>query len=212
MKRGHLIVAAVAIGVTGAAAVRLRAGQRPADYAPECCRTSSPNESAGLCPWRSQTADRLSLFPGSNRSEQKLLALSDLRPEILRRLGHGAVTDGNALYIYRVYEGSQEVGVVLVQRAPGQFGAIEYVLGMTRDGHVRGLRIQSQREPDTIAAAITSPKWLGAFAGKTANDGFSIGADLPEVPAGARPTATALASSVRRLVVEATVGEARGRG
>jgi len=211
MKRPAILAAAVIVGMAAIAA-KMRSAPPPVEDPAQCCRESVPLESAGLCPWRDQQTDREVFFPGADHTEQRLLALSDLRPEILARLGKGGVTDGNALYIYRIFTGTKEDGVVLVQRAPGQYGAIEYVIGMSTAGRLIGLRIQSQREPDRIAKAIAGPAWLGAFAGKTASDGFKVGGDLPDVTSDARQTATALAESVRRLVIETTVGQAHGRG
>ena len=215
MTRITLIAAAALVVVTVVIARQFGGGvadRATGETVTPAAGTRGPEiESAGLCPWRSPVEDREALFPGADRAEQHLLILSDLRLEVLRHLGPGAVIDANGIYSYRVFRGNERVGTVFTQRVRGEYGALEYVLAMGRDGRIAGLRLQSLREPDATARALESPTWRQAFVGKTMDSPLRLGLDLPQVPTAARPTTEALLVSLRRLVAEATVAQARGR-
>lgn len=136
------------------------------------------------------------------------LLLGALRLEILKRLGPGATLRESALDAHRVQRANgTPAGTVLVRRAPGEYGAIELVVGVDPVGRVAGVRVQREREPPPVAAALTSPRWLGALRGKTAGDPWRIGNDVPAVPPAARPSADALAGTVRALLIEFAVAE-----
>ena len=136
------------------------------------------------------------------------LLLGALRLEILKRLGPGSTLRESALDAHRVRRANGTLaGTVLVRRAPGEYGAIELVGGVDPAGRVTGVRVQRQREPQPTAAVLTSPRWLGALRGKTASDAWCIGGDVPAVPPAARPSADALAATVRALLIEFAVAE-----
>ena len=91
------------------------------------------------------------------------------------------------------------MGAILVKRVKGEHGGIELVMGIDSQGRVCGVLIQSQREPETVAQAITN--WLPHFVGKTAESALQPAGDLPEVPPEARATANAIAEGVRRGLI-----------
>jgi hypothetical protein len=168
-------------------------------------------DSPGLCPWRSPKDDMRAFFPGADHYVQHLLILSDLRMDVLHRLGPGGLMDANGMYCYRIFHGTRQVGSVLAQRAPGEYGAVEYVAAMLPNGRIAGIRIQRLREPDATAHAIRAPRWLHAFVGKNGADAFRLGADLPRTPEIAQKTAVSLADSIRRLTIEFDVAQEHGR-
>jgi hypothetical protein len=95
----------------------------------------------------------------------------------------------------------------------GEHGGIEVVTAVDVDGVIRGIAIQSQREPEPIAREITAANWLGAFAGRDAKSSFRLGQDLPDVAVPARVSAQAIAEGVRSLLVLLAVAEgAREKG
>src|SRR5206468_125458 len=102
---------------------------------------------------------------------------------------------------YRVVNGAATLGTVLVRRVKGEFGAIELVLAVKPDGRVRGFRLQRQREPEAVAAVLTSPRWLAAFQGKSADSPLRVGEELPAVPPQARTSAAAIAEGVRAALI-----------
>jgi hypothetical protein len=109
--------------------------------------------------------------------------------------------------VYRAYQNERAVGSILTRRVKGEFGGIELVLAIDTNRNVRGVRLQRLREPELIANALQDGKWLSAFAGKGAEDPWSIGKDIPDVPAEARGSAGAVVEGVRSLLVSLTVAE-----
>jgi hypothetical protein len=106
-------------------------------------------------------------------------------------------TDENPLRVFRVQRGNQNVGSVLVCRVKGEHGGIELVIGIETNGVLRALTVQSQREPEMVARAVTNAAWLGSFAGKDHKSRFRLGDDLPDVRAEAHASAEAIADGVR---------------
>jgi hypothetical protein len=168
-------------------------------------------ESAPLCPWREPERDLQRFFPGATGSHEELRILSHLRVALIHDLGRPLTAEELLLRPYRVLRGSERLGTVLVRRVKGEFGAIELVLAVTPDGRVRGLRLQRQREPTSIAAALTAPGWLGAFEGKTADSPLQPGEDLPRVSDTTRTSAVAVAEGVRSLLILLRAAEKQGR-
>ena len=195
-----LIVAAIALfrspSADGPALETVDLTARPSAFAP------------ALVPWREPERDLAPLFPGTSGYRTETLLLGALRLEILRRLGPNSTLRESALDAHRVRRANGTLaGTVLVRRAPGEYGAIELVVGVDPAGRVAGVRVQRQREPQPTAAILTSARWLGALRGKTAADAWRVGDDVLAVPPAARPSADALAAAVRALLVEFAVAE-----
>jgi hypothetical protein len=165
----------------------------------------------GLVPWRDPTGDLAQFFPGATGYRAETRILSHLRVALARELGHPPSGDDLLLRFYRVLRGSRPVGSILVRRVKGEFGAIELVLAVTPAARVRGMRLQRQREPAPVAAALQRPAWRAAFAGKTADSPWRVGEDLPPVPPAARRSAQAIADGARMALVLLRAAETRGR-
>ena len=160
-----------------------------------------------VCPWREPQRDLSVLFPPATNYVMEARILSRMTVAIERRLGRHMATDENPLRLYRVHHEDQWPGSVLVMRVKAEHGAIEIVTGMETNGAVRGVLIQSQREPEAVASVITGSKFLSAFAGKTAASPLRLGEDLPEVPPEARVSAQAVANGVRSQLVVLSFAE-----
>jgi hypothetical protein len=158
-------------------------------------------QSAPLCPWREPTADLRSFFPSATRYEAETHILSGLRIQLSQLLGRAPTGDENALHIYRIYDLQTPLGMVLTQRVKGAYGAIELVLGVDLAGRVCGVRLQRNRELESVAAALQRSEWLGTFIGKTANDGWQLGEDIPAVAEEARLSADAIVQGARSLLI-----------
>ena len=139
-------------------------------------------------------------FPDATRYQSETRILSGRRLELQTQLGRLPTGDENALRLYQVYRDQTPLGAVMVRRVKGAFGAIELVLAVDTNQLVRGVRVQRQREPDPIAAAIQDPRWLNSFTGKSAASSWPPA--LAEVPAESRPSAEAMADGVRSLLVQ----------
>ncbi|HZT42933.1 MAG TPA: hypothetical protein VFA07_12265 [Chthonomonadaceae bacterium] len=164
------------------------------------------DEQAGLCPWRDPEGDRKRFFPASSGYEDELAALSSQRPELQRRLGRPLTGEDNAVRIHRILAGQTPVGAIVTRRVRGESGVIEMVLAVGLDGRVVGARLQRLREPDSVAAALQSPAWLGAFRGKTADSAWRSGQDIPNVPAAAHSSAEAILDGAHSILVMLALG------
>jgi hypothetical protein len=163
--------------------------------------TAPPPEVVPLCPWREPESDLTQLFPGASEHHTETKILSGHRLELTKALGRPPAPDEHALQVHRILQDKQPVGTILTRRLKGETGAIELVLAVKTNGHVAGLRIQRLREPELVAAALQSAEWLGAFIGKSAADDWHLGADIPPVPAEAKPSAQAIVENVRSLLI-----------
>ena len=201
----------MALGLVAAGASLTVWQHRPADAPIETIGLTRPTgEAPAMCPWRTPAQDMAAFFPGADRYETRTLILSGLRIPLKQRLGARTPLETNRLYAYPVWQGRTRRGTMLVQRAAGDYGALELVVGVGPNGRVAGARVQRHREPPEIARAITSPVWLGAFRGKTAQDAWRPGLDLPAVSAVARPAARTLADTARALLIERDVAAQHG--
>ena len=158
-------------------------------------------QSAPLCPWREPTQDLKSFFPSATRYEAETPILSGMRLRLANILGRPATGDENALHIYRVYNQQTEMGVILTQRVKGAYGAIELVLGVDPAGKVSGIRVQRNREPESIALELQRSEWLGAFIGKQGTDPWKLGEDIPDVTKAASPSADAVVQGARCMLI-----------
>ena len=168
-------------------------------------------EAAPLCPWREPERDLRRFFPGATGSYEELRILSHLRVALIHDLGRPLTAEEMLLRPYQVVKGTAPLGSVLVRRVKGEFGAIELVLAVSPDGRVRGVRLQRLREPEPVAALLTSSRWLGAFQGKTADSPLRVGEDLPAVPTEAGVSARAIAAGVRASLILLRAAELHGR-
>ena len=206
-------VVALGLALAGAAALAVVMRTAPPPVPLFKVRPNSAAVSApGLCPWRTPSADMAALFPGSTREERHVLFLSGLLTPLQHRLGLGSPIDDNSLYVYHVLRGSKDMGSVLIKRASGEYGAIEVVVGVGRDGKIRGVRLQRYREPDTIASAIASPSWLNQFRGKSASSALKLGSDISQVRPVARKSAMVVVQAVRTLTIELDVARGEESG
>ena len=182
------------------AAVVWRIGDLSSSEPPFEPKTKLP-QAAPLCPWREPASDLQRFFPNATRYEPETRILSGQRLELAERLGRVPTGDENALHIYRSYEEQSPLGAVLTRRVKGAYGAIELVLAVGTNGHVRGLRLQRLREPEPIAAALQNPGRLHSFDGQHSDSSWKLGRDIPDVALAARAPAQAIVDGVRSLLI-----------
>jgi hypothetical protein len=204
-------VAALALGGALLAGGAWWATSRGSDLPTHTATAHSHIEAAPLCPWREPERDLQRFFPSATGAREQLRILSHLRLALIHDLGRPLTAEEFLLRPYRAVRGQERLGTILVRRVKGEFGAIELVLAVTPEGQVKGLRLQRQREPEPIAAALTSPEWLNAFRGKSADSPLRLGEDLPQVPHEAIVSAAAVADGVRSLLVLLRAAETQGR-
>jgi len=154
-----------------------------------------------MCPWREPERDLKQFFPEATHHKIETRILSGQRLELAARLGRTPTGDENALYLYPVYREQTQLGVVLARRVKGEFGAIELVLAVGTNQQVSGLRLQRLREPETSAAALQDPQWLGSFVGKRADSSWQPEHEISGLPPEARISAKAITEGVRSLLI-----------
>jgi hypothetical protein len=167
-------------------------------------------ELAPMCPWRKPDADMRAFFPEATGHQTDVRILSGARLELARRLGRMPAPEEHSLYVHRIYHVQRPLGAVVTRRVKGEYGAIEIVLAVGTDGTVRGVRYQRLREPEPVADALRSPRWLAAFEGKEAADNWRLGEDIPDVPPAARVSARAVVDGVRSLLIVLKTAEQLG--
>lgn len=203
MRRGTLVIT-VLLAAAAFAFVRLRA---PAPAPPNQSPQAASLDHSPVCPWRDPIRDLKALFPPATNFVLESHIVSRSTAEIVKRLGRQMSVDENPLRVFRVQNRGDAPGSILVCRVKGTHGGIELVTGVELNGRVRGVVIQSQREPEAAADVITNPAWLGSFGGKTAQSPLRIGEDLPEVPSRARESAQAIADGVRSQLIVLSFAE-----
>lgn len=170
-------------------------------YAPHNPKDIARVEPSPVSPWRNPTSDLLALFPTATNYVMESRIITGVMVPVQQRLGRQLNPDENPLRVFRAIGPDGHAGSVLVTRVKGEHGGIEIVTGVETNGNVRGVLIQSQREPSEIADAITNASWLAGFNGKTANSALRLGSDLADVPATVRVSAQAVADGVRHQLV-----------
>lgn len=165
---------------------------------------------APMCPWREPEADLQAFFPGATGHHQDIRILSGLRTEIQRRLGHPPTPEENALYLQQITAGDRLLGTILTRRVKGEYGGIEVVLAINPDGTARGVRLQREREPQAVAAAVRSTEWLARFRGWSPTAAPDQTALRNALPAAARETGAAIAEGVHNLLVLHDLARSRG--
>ncbi|MFO1511809.1 MAG: hypothetical protein U1F83_02680 [Verrucomicrobiota bacterium] len=164
-----------------------------------------PAAAAPMCPWREPERDLKQFFPEATHHRIETRILSGQRLELEERLGRTPTGDENALYLYPVYRAQTQLGVVLARRVKGEFGAIELVLAVETNQQVAGLRLQRLREPETSAAALQDPQWLGSFVGKRADSSWQP--EIAGLPPEARTSAEAITEGVRSLLIQLAMAD-----
>jgi len=164
-------------------------------------------EPSPITPWREPAHDLAALFLPATNYVLESRIVTGLTVEIRKQLGRLMHPDENPFRIHRVQHEGQTLGAILITRVKAEHGGIEIVMGVETNGTIRGVLVQSQREPPTVAGAITNASWLAGFAGKNAKSSLRIGVDLPDVPAEARSSAQSIANSVRDQLIVLSFAE-----
>lgn len=165
-----------------------------------------PVQGALLCPWRQPEKDLKTFFPGDTHYRAETLILTRKFKEVKVRLGRLPLPEENPLYFYRIYRGPRPIGSVITRRVKGEYGAIEIVLAI-KDDAIAGMRIQRMREPQLIAQALNSVNWQRSFVGKTSQNRWQSGQDVPHVLPAARNSAQAIVETVRTLLILHEIAE-----
>jgi len=128
------------------------------------------------------TKDRIS----ENQRKALILAQKEIFPEAseFRKLDINEVKIGSAT-ITEVYEsigeGEKHIGYIATAFTSGYGGNIVFVLGISYDGSIKGVKVTEQIETPGLGANIAKPAFLEQFAGKTLKDEFIVKKDIKPV-------------------------------
>lgn len=164
-------------------------------------------EPAPLCPWREPDADLARFFPGATHWTQETHILSGHRLELEQRLGRRPAAAKNLLQCFLVLQGETRVGTVLTRRVAAEHGAMELVIALDARGKICALRVQRDREPESVAAVLASREWQERFLGQ------DVSLPRPEVSlltAAARCSASNFVESVCSALILLDVASATG--
>lgn len=163
-----------------------------------------------MCPWRNPEGDLQAFFPGASGARAETRVLSRKRLELTRRLGRPPGPDENALHLFRVQAAGENLGTVMVRRVKGQYGAIELVIATDARHVIRGVRLQRQREPEAVAAVLTSANWLNRFQGQSADDTWNGNSWIQGLPRQSQASAAAIAEGIRSQLILLAAAEQVG--
>lgn len=98
---------------------------------------------------------------------------------------------------WRAEANGELLGWFLVDDVIGKHDFITYGTAISTDGKVLGIEILSYRE--THGGQVRQPQWRGNFVGKSLQDQFKLGQDIPNI-SGATLSCRNLTDGVKRLL------------
>jgi len=115
------------------------------------------------------------IFPGSGSYERKLLRLSETERAQLDKV-LGKKTEARSYSYLEVRKNNTAVGLVLLLDVVGQSKPIDFAIGVTALGAIKGLEVLTYREPR--GEEIHEPRFRRQFVGKRVEDPISLGRDI----------------------------------
>lgn len=149
-----------------------------------------------LCVWRNPERTMTRLFPDARDYKTVSIPISaDQRKRIEGRLGVSLLPGQQDQFQYYEMTGEKGrvIGTIIAASQKGEYGAVEFVFGLDREGVIRDIYVQRARERDP---SFKERAFLDLFVGRS----FREAADLAKLHTGEpTPGATAV---IRGLVKE----------
>ena len=114
----------------------------------------------GLVQW--STADAIRAAQDKERAQALMGVMPDA--ESFRPLALASGADPAVLGIEEGVKGTETVGHCITVSSKGYGGPIDIVVGLTREGSVRAIRILNQSETPGLGAKASEPSFSGQFA------------------------------------------------
>lgn len=105
------------------------------------------------------------------------------------------------------WRGKELLGVMVADQVLGKFELISYAVGVSADGHVRGIEILSYRE--SHGSEIRLPAWRKQFVDKTSASPLKVGEDIANV-SGATLSCSHVTEGVKRIVAVIELAHRKG--
>ncbi len=136
------------------------------------------------------------LFPGAETFEPHHLTLSKDQRKAIKKLS-GVRQRWDEQKVWRATAGGQMLGWFIVDEVVGKHEFITYAAAISADGHVLGVEVMSYRE--THGAQIMEADWRANLVGKSLDDEFKLGGDVPNI-SGATLSCRNVTDGVHRLL------------
>lgn len=127
-----------------------------------------------LCVWRNPERTMTRIFPDAKDYLTKTVKITPQQLATIEKTTGMAVLPGQRdVFSYYTMTGvkGEEVGTIVAVTQKGEFGAIEFVVGVDTRGVIKGLYVQRTREPDT---RFKQREFLDLFVGRNSSDALSF--------------------------------------
>lgn len=114
------------------------------------------------------------IFPDAKDYRTNTVKISPLQLATIEKTTGMTVLPGQRdVFSYYIMTGvkGEQVGTILAVTQKGEFGAIEFVVGVDTKGVIKGLYVQRTREPDT---RFKQRDFLDLFVGQNSSDVLSF--------------------------------------
>jgi Na+-translocating ferredoxin:NAD+ oxidoreductase RnfG subunit len=136
------------------------------------------------------------IFSEADQFKPYLLKVNDAQKEQIKALS-GMRQRWDEQKVWRVEKGGELIGWFIVDDVVGKHEFITYGVGITADGHVKGIEVMSYRE--TKGDQVREASWREHFTGKTLADPFKLDKDVPNI-SGATLSCRNLLDGIKRLL------------
>lgn len=170
-----------------------------------CLVLAATSARADVCVWRDPERTMQKIFPHARDYKTVTVKMTpdriaDIEKSLGAKLDDSEKNEFNFYRITGVTNGKPgTIGTIIALAGKGEYGAIEVVIGVDREGKIQGAYIQRSRERAT--PALESPKFLKQFVGKTKDSGFEIGKDIDPISSNAEQSSRVVAFVVRKMVI-----------
>jgi hypothetical protein len=134
-------------------------------------------------------------FPGAERVESRTFVLDDSQAEAAEALARTPL-ESRLVTLYTGYEGERVVGYALIDLHTVRTRPEAFMVVLSREGAVQGLRMLAFHEP---LEYLPAQGWLARFEGRTLDDDLRLGGGIDGI-AGATLTSRAVTGGVRRAL------------
>lgn len=136
------------------------------------------------------------IFADADMFIEHLVKLTDAEKDKIKAIS-GKKQRWDEQRIWRVQKQGQDLGWFIIDNVVGKHEFITYGVGISADGHVKGIEIMTYRE--THGDEVRDQEWRNHFTDKTVNDAFKLNDDIPNIT-GATLSARNLTDGVKRLL------------
>lgn len=136
------------------------------------------------------------LFPNANLFVDAAVTLNDAQLEEIKKIA-GVRQRQNVQHVWRAERSGELLGWFLVDDVIGKHDFITYGTAISTEGKVLGIEILSYRE--THGGQVRLPQWRSNFVGKTVQDSFKLGEDIPNI-SGATLSCRNVTDGVKRML------------